>query len=70
MLAKACVDVAFPNLEDSEDEDRDDRRPLILGSIGLMDIDKLKSESMSGLGWVACEYGGMLRHRGYSYSCD
>lgn len=70
LLTKACVDVAFPDVvmgsagengsgsatEDEAGLERDDRRPAVLGQVGLMDIDRLKAESQKGLGWIACKF--------------
>lgn len=69
LLTKACVDVAFPDVvmgnasengsgsatEDEAGLERDDKRLAVLGSVGLMDIDRLKAESQKGLGWIACK---------------
>ena len=50
ILAKACVDVAWGGGLSS-----DDKRPKVLGIVGLTDMDALKKESALGQGWVACE---------------
>lgn len=68
LLAKVCVDVAFRDVNggeiDSEEDPgarRDDRRPPVLGVIGLTDMDRLKNESATGLGWIACEFSLSIR---------
>ncbi|KAG8975398.1 hypothetical protein FRC05_005728 [Tulasnella sp. 425] len=77
LLTKACVDVAFPDVvmgnasengggsatEDEAGLERDDRRPAVLGAVGLMDIDRLKAESQTGLGWIACSTDTIFKDR-------
>ncbi|KAG9012154.1 hypothetical protein FRB90_006872, partial [Tulasnella sp. 427] len=78
LLTKACVDVAFPDVvmgsagenngggsatEDEAGLERDDRRPAVLGQVGLMDIDRLKAESQTGLGWIACTTDSIFKDR-------
>lgn len=77
LLTKACVDVAFPDVvmgsagengsgsatEDEAGLERDDRRPAVLGQVGLMDIDRLKAESQKGLGWIACTTDSIFKDR-------
>lgn len=59
VLARCCVDVAFGDVDpegiSAIHRKRDDRRPAVLGTVGLVDLDKLKTASQTGLGWVACE---------------
>ncbi|KAG8908277.1 hypothetical protein FRB99_007810 [Tulasnella sp. 403] len=73
LLAKVCVDVAFPDVRptepsgdaegDSPNAQRDDKRPFVLGTVGLIDIDKLEKESQSGHGWVACTTDALFLER-------
>lgn len=63
LLAKVCVDIAFRDVNFGELEPevdatqaRDDRRPPVLGVVGLTDMDRLKSGADTGLGWIACEF--------------
>ncbi|KAG9012150.1 hypothetical protein FRB90_006868 [Tulasnella sp. 427] len=49
--------------EDEAGLERDDRRPAVLGQVGLMDIDRLKAESQTGLGWIACTTDSIFKDR-------
>ncbi|KAG8922437.1 hypothetical protein FRC01_014044 [Tulasnella sp. 417] len=49
--------------EDEAGLERDDRRPAVLGQVGLMDIDRLKAESQKGLGWIACTTDSIFKDR-------
>ncbi|KAG9008709.1 hypothetical protein FRB93_006255 [Tulasnella sp. JGI-2019a] len=66
LLAKCCIDVAFGEIggdERGRPSSPDDRRPKALGTVGLIDIDMLKAESSTGLGWTACTTDALFLER-------